>query len=120
MQWESLNYSKSTAEKNFNLLLNKGQDGLASFEAKDQYQTLRNDFVNIQDKVFEEYSLDSLEKQGYLLDLSFGIEMYQLLNSKYDFSQRDASNDEVWRFLLLEIIPDLVYIRWGGFNAGRF
>ncbi|SRR5699024_5295231 len=120
MQWESLNYSKSTAEKNFNLLLNKGQDGLASFEAKDQYQTLRNDFVNIQDKVFEEYSLDSLEKQGYLLDLSFGIEMYQLLNSKYDFSQRDASNDEVWRFLQLEIIPDLVYIRWGGFNAERF
>ena len=55
--------------------------GWLLFEAKDQYQTLRNDFVNIQDKVFEEYSLDSLEKQGYLLDLSFGIEMYQLLNS---------------------------------------
>jgi len=120
MQWESLNYSKNIAEKQFEKLAKEGQEGLESFRVKEQYLSLRDDLIKIQDKVFEEHSLDNLEKQGYLLDLSYGIEIYQLLNNKHNFRLRDASNDEVWRFLQIEIIPELIYIRWGGFNAERF
>src|SRR5699024_5283746 len=31
----------------------------------------------------------------------------------YKFTERDASNDEVWIYLSVNVIPDLVYRRWG-------
>lgn len=120
MQWDSITYSKNKAENRFQEIVEIGQSGLSEFRVANKYEDLRSDFTSIQDKVFEKHSLDNLEKQGYLLDLSFGLEMYVLLRSNYNFTLRDASNDDVWRFLQLEILPDLGYIRWGGFNAERF
>lgn len=120
MQWDTITYSKNKAENKFQELIEIGQRGLSEFRVASKHEDLRNDFISIQDKVFEKYSLDNLEKQGYLLDLSFGLEMYRLLRDSYNFTLRDASNDDIWRFLQLEIVPDVGYIRWGGFNAERF
>lgn len=120
MQWDTITYSKNKAENKFQEIVAIGQKGLSEFRVTSKHEDLRNDFISIQDKIFEKYSLDNLDKQGYLLDLSFGLETYVLLKNSYNFTLRDASNDDVWRFLQMEIVPDIVFIRWGGFNAERF
>lgn len=120
MQWDTISYSKIKAENRFTEIAQLGQNGLADYKVKNKHKELRNDFLNIQDKVFEKFSLDNLEKQGYSLDLNFGLEMYDLLKNNYNFTTRDASNDDIWRFLQLEIVPDIVYIRWSGFNPERY
>lgn len=50
--------------------------------------------------------------QKYVNDYSFGIILYETL-FKYGFTYRDASNDDVWRFLSLRVIPDIIGKRWG-------
>lgn len=116
MNWEDIKYSLSTAEKNFEQLdANTFQD----FEVSEKYSELRNDFVALRDKVFDEHNFDNVEKLGYDFDLTYGLEIYELLNSKYNFKLRHAANNEIWRFLQIEIIPDIVHSRWE-FNEARF
>lgn len=116
MNWEDIKYSLSTAEKNFEQLdANTFQD----FEVSEKYSELRNDFVALRDKVFDEHNFDNVEKLGYDFDLTYGLEIYELLNSKYDFKLRHAANNEIWRFLQIEIIPDIVHSRWE-FNEANF
>ena len=63
-----------------------------------------------------EMLLKALEKiktgQKYTFDYSFGLYLYGIL-LKNGFTLRNASNDDVWRFLSLCIIPDIVGKRWG-------
>lgn len=50
--------------------------------------------------------------QKYAFDYSFGMFLYGILH-KNGFTLRNASNDDVWRFLSLSVIPDIVGKRWG-------
>ncbi|RYL92395.1 DUF6339 family protein [Sporolactobacillus sp. THM19-2] len=52
------------------------------------------------------------KKKEYLYDLRFGLGVYNLLNNEYDFKERQASNDEVWIYLSMNVVPDIVYHRW--------
>ena len=48
------------------------------------------------------YSLkqtDNQSKSDYLLDITFGIGLYDYLNNKEWFSLREAANDDFWRVL---------------------
>lgn len=51
-------------------------------------------------------------KKDYLYDLRFGLGVYNLLNNEYDFKERQASNDEIWIYLSMNVVPDIVYNRW--------
>lgn len=119
IEWESINYSKAKANNKFDILKEIDVEGLNKFKTSSTYEQLRKDLVNARDRVFEKYNLDELDKQGYSLDLSFGIELYEILKTDYKFSLRDASNDDVWRLIQLEVVPDIVHVRWG-FNEDRF
>lgn len=48
----------------------------------------------------------------YRTDYQFGYLLYVTLE-KFGFTQRDAADDDKWRFLSLCVIPDLVAKRWG-------
>lgn len=116
MNWEEVKYSLSTAEKNFeNLDANSFRD----FEPNSQYKGLRDDLIELRDKVFDENGLDNVDKLGYSFDLNYGLELYELLNKKYNFKLRHAASNDVWRMIQLEVIPDVVFSRWG-FNETRF
>ncbi|KAB8125583.1 hypothetical protein F9U64_22380 [Gracilibacillus oryzae] len=52
-------------------------------------------------------------RKDYFYDLKFGLELYHILNEEYNFSERNASDDEVWIYLSIRVVPDLVYKRWG-------
>lgn len=116
MKWEEVKYTLSTAEKNFTKL---NTSHFMNYEVSPECRELRDDLVGIRDKVFDENEFDKLEKLGYDFDLTFGLELYELLNRKYHFKLRHASSNEIWRMLQVEIIPDIVFSRWG-FNDNRF
>ena len=49
----------------------------------------------------------------YYIDLHFGKELFSLLNSpKYSLTPRIASNDQIWIYLSIEVIPDIIASRY--------
>lgn len=68
---------------------------------------------------FDEYHLDAAEKLGYTFDLLFAIKLYEILGTNNNFCNRVASDDDVWRFLSIRVIPDIVHSRWG-MNETRY
>jgi len=116
LNWEDIKYSLSTAENNFEQL---NANTFPNFEVNKKYTELRNDLIEIRDKVFDVHNFDNVEKLGYNFDLTYGLELYDLLNNKYNFKMRHAANNDIWRFLQIEIIPDIVHSRWE-FNEARF
>lgn len=116
LNWEDIKYSLSTAENNFEQL---DANTFPNFEVNEKYTELRNDLIEIRDRVFDANNFDNVEKLGYAFDLTYGLELYYLLNNKYNFKMRHAANNDIWRFLQIEIIPDIVHSRWE-FNETRF
>ena len=51
-------------------------------------------------------------KKKYYTDCYFGIELFKILRS-FKFQLHDASNINIWRYISLYIIPDLVLERHG-------
>src|SRR5699024_2789395 len=49
----------------------------------------------------------------YEFDLLFGLEVYEILNESIGFNNRVASNDDIWRYLMIRVIPDITHARWG-------
>ena len=49
----------------------------------------------------------------YKFDCYFGKEIYKIFtNGKYFIGDREASNDDMWRYIQVKIIPELIYFRW--------
>ncbi|MDB6352155.1 hypothetical protein PH235_01115 [Trichococcus sp. K1Tr] len=114
--WDEIKYSSEKARQDFDKLT---IDKLKNIEVSDKYLTLRNSLISARDEVFDANGFDTSDKLGYNFDLTFGIEMYDILNNHFDFKFRDASNDDIWRFLQIQIIPDVVFSRWE-LNEERF
>lgn len=54
----------------------------------------------------------------YLADMEIGLELYRLLPPQ-ELTLRCASDNGVWRFLSIAVVPDIVYSRWDD-NPTRF
>lgn len=78
-------------------------------------EKLRIDIVNVFESCMKELGTDDngVPTKGYAFDLLFGLRIYKLLNDSYGMTVRTASDDGVWRYLAIRLVPDLVYIRWG-------
>lgn len=72
---------------------------------------LDSDYLKLRNRLLEAYEVIS-SGQKYTRDYQFGIGLYYALHEQ-GFSVRDAANDDVWRFLSLCVVPDLVGKRWG-------
>lgn len=114
--WDEINYNTEKARQEFDKIT---VEKLKDIYVPDKYSDLRESLITARDKVFDLKDLDTIEKLGYSFDLSFGLELYSILNDEYNFKLRDAANDDIWRFLQLQIIPDIVFSRWGR-NEERF
>lgn len=49
---------------------------------------------------------------GYALDLEMGLHIYSLLNPENGFTKILANDDDFWRFISMNVIPDLTMIRF--------
>ena len=102
MKFKALNIVES--EKKMSLWKELPTDEYLYSELDPEYKDLRDSLLK---------ALDNIKTgQKYTFDYCFGLFLYGILH-KNGFTLRDASNDDVWRFLSLSVIPDIVGKRWG-------
>lgn len=51
-------------------------------------------------------------KMNYLLDLRMGIKLYELLNPESGFTNVQANDDDIWRYISVCVMPDITYLRY--------
>lgn len=118
MEWLKLN--KEEAEKRYNVFCHNGE-----ISCDPSYTELRSELLDLFQTVLNELEINPDEKalknnEAYLLDLSFGLKIYDLFGSKYDMDVRDAANANIWRYISVCVVPDLVAFRYGKEHKDRF
>lgn len=90
------------------------------------YQNIRIELNRMFKQSLEEVSVKESEllnnkKIAYDFDLSFGLKVFEFFyDGEYAMKEREASNDNIWRYIQVEVIPDLIAYRWGKNNIDRF
>ncbi len=74
-------------------------------------EELDSDYYDLRESLLEEFNKIQTGHK-YTVDYKFGIVLYVVL-SRFGFTIRDAANDDKWRYLSLNVIPDIVAKRWG-------
>lgn len=82
-------------------------------ELDNDYNNMREEFVNEFDAISQN------ENKEYNKDYKFGLFLYKYMDEN-GFSVRQASNDNIWRFLSLCVIPDIVAERWTKVSEDRY
>ncbi|MCQ9288077.1 hypothetical protein NQ035_04245 [Staphylococcus gallinarum] len=118
INWENINYDINNAKRDFDKLQVLSTE-IAPIETTNEFEDLRQKLLEARDDIFLEYQLDGVEKLDYKFDLLFGIRLFEILNENTKFYNRDAMNDDLWRYVSIKIIPDIVHSRWG-FNEDHF
>lgn len=114
--WEKLKFSKADAEKHFNQL---DIDHLTPVSLKKHEKILRESLIKAIDEAMEPI-LEIKTPSEYEKDLYTGLAIYKVLNTDFHFNERLASQDDIWRYLSITILPDKVYERYNALNAQRF
>lgn len=111
--------TKKEAATKFEVL---NAESIQDFKTHHSYEDLRKEFNAIEEEVNQELGVSEEEAafSTYDFDLLFGLKLYNLLKEKYNVSERQAAQDGIWMFLSIDIIPDVIYRRWKGFNENRF
>lgn len=136
-KWESL--SKRASEDRIDGWENLPEEGfwqmLAAWKqheidgCPDVYMGLREKLVSAYEEIKEQIEHDpALNKSAtktYQLEYRYALRIYRILNEE-GLTVRNASDDGVWRFLSIAVVPDIVYDRWKDekkpqyFNPDRF
>ena len=112
INWEQINYDITKATVEYNSLNNINPIAITT-NLNSEFKHIRKLLIQARDDIFDEYYLDATEKLGYNFDLLFAIKLYEILGTNNNFCNRVASDDNVWRFLSIRVIPDIVHSRWG-------
>jgi hypothetical protein len=55
---------------------------------------------------------DGTRSKGYGADLAFGLKIYELFVKEFGLNAGTASDDGVWRYIQMKVVPDLIFERW--------
>lgn len=85
----------------------------ANFEVADEkydqfYSSIRSSLINC----FKDALAESNNKIDYNLDLRMGIKLYDLMNPQKGFTIVQANDDDIWRYLSVNVMPDITFIRY--------
>ena len=87
-----------------------------------EYADFRNALIEIKSSFTNKYGITNLGGSDYAnlkarFDVEIGLKLFELTNSgKYRMLLRDASDNSIWWFISLFVVPDLVYYRY---NYGK-
>ncbi len=114
MNWIELN--REDAERLFNQYCESGD-----YTYQSDYKAIRDDLCMLYEHALSKVEkIDDQASWRYHLDLYFGLSLYEVLNEKYNMNVRTASNEGVWRYLSVCVVPDLVEKRYGKDHPDRF
>ena len=85
------------------------------------YLALRNKLVEAYDTVKAEAnnSESSANTRVYQIEYRFALNVYRILNEE-GMTVRTASDDGAWRFISMNVCPDIIYERWKNASEPRF
>lgn len=112
INWENIQYSATKAREDFSKLEILPNE-MVPINLTTEFIELRNQLIKLRDKIYDEHGFDSQNEVKYSFDLLFGIQLFSVLQSEPGFTNRVASNDNVWRYLSVKVLPDIVHSRWG-------
>lgn len=118
INWESIQYDIEKARKDFENLEIEAV-AVKPIEPKFELEKIREQLVAARDEIFEIKGYDYANKLDYQFDLLFGLKLFQILSEEVGFTNRVATNEDVWRYLSVQVIPDIVHARWQK-NADHF
>jgi len=81
------------------------------------YSSVRNSIKELFERV-RNHRYD--QRTDYNLDVHFGMELYLYLKDQKWFNLRTASDDGFWRYLSINVLPDIVAERWSFDNEERY
>ena len=119
MNWDVIKFDLDAASSGF-------EDYKISHDicCPDAFMQIRADLTSCFAEVLSKIGIGpeqiSQKNNSYLVDYQFGLALYSLLNNKYGFTVRNASSADIWRFLSIQVIPDVVEIRYGIDHPDRF
>ena len=85
-----------------------------------KYLDIREKIDEFDAEVRDEIEQKGLKKSDYYLDSHLGLKLYEYLGSLPDFNMRTASDDGFWRFLSVQVSPDIVGKRYGRENDSHY
>lgn len=87
----------------------------------DELVYLRNDIQELNRQVREAATeLVGAKRNDYYIDTRLGVKLYEYLQNQPWFTLRTAANDGFWRYLSINVAPDVVAQRWGKDNADHY
>ncbi len=57
--------------------------------------------------------------ERYPTDLKFALGLYRILTEEYGMTAVEASDDGIWRFIQMDLVPGMIYNRWPGTGDRR-
>ena len=119
MEWKELNKEEANNYYNSVLLTGniQGIDDSSYIELKKNIKIAFEDALKAVNLTAESL----LEATRiYSFDVQFAARIYDLFhNGKYSINEREASNDGIWRYIQVKIVPEVIIYRWGIDNASR-
>jgi hypothetical protein len=97
------NYTKSQAESRYKEQLVSEFSNII----------VKNEYLGLRDEIIKAYEVAEKESKSYLIDLKFAIKLHNIFNSKNWFNEALASNYSFWKYISLEVMPDIIYKRHG-------
>lgn len=91
-------------------------------ECPQAYEGLRKDICSSFYDTLNKLGIseDDASKNAYRIDCDFGLDFYGLMNSRYEMTPRTAADDDIWRYISLCVVPDLVTRRYGIDSPDRY
>lgn len=124
MKWKEIN--RSLAKENYGEdCFNKELFGANIYDPS--YESLKLELNKAFRQSLEEFGIDpncedlKQVKNIYKFDCVFAIRIYKIFTEgEYLVGIREASNDNIWRYIQLLVVPNIIAARWGNNNTERF
>lgn len=115
MIWKNLSKSESKLIVDQAIEDGKALTGIIDVEYKELKDMINAAF----DKALEIVNINKEELSNtnnkYKFDCYFGRELFKIFNiEKYKIREREASNDDLWRYIQVKIVPEIINYRWKG------
>jgi hypothetical protein len=85
---------------------------MVKWDAPPEFEPVRQRLLDLFNTVKSDLGIDTVEGKEYQFDLRFGIGLYTLLKREFNLTESKASNDSMWIYLGIKVIPDIVFWRW--------
>ena len=121
MKWKEINIDESKTEfENYCSTRIIHDDAYFS----DDYASMRKDIVRLFSESLNEIGITEEHigklNYSYQVDYIFGMKFYNLMCSKYGMTARIASNEKIWRYISVFIVPDIIEKRYDTSHPDRF